>query len=83
MSSIVSSLRDRIGNWVAGRRSGAEVFLDTNKERNLIEDCKFVASNDPFLSPYLASDEVLQKLPPVKMLVRKKIYFFNVLMIVS
>lgn len=68
VSSIVANLRCRIGSWVTARRSGAEVFLDTDRERNLLEDCQFTAPSDPFLSPYLASDEVLKKLPPIKIL---------------
>lgn len=42
--------------------------LDTLMQRSPTEEFKFTVPRDPYLSPYWASDEVLQQLPPVSVL---------------
>lgn len=44
--------------------------LNSLTERNPADDFLFEVPQDPFLSPYYASDEMLLQLPPVKILVR-------------
>lgn len=68
LSSFVTGLRERIGGWVGATPSEAEVFLD-GKQSNF-DYVNFEAPTDPFLSPYLAPDDILKQLPPVKFLVR-------------
>lgn len=70
VSSIVSNLRSQISSWVTARRSGAQVFLDRDRQRSIFEDTDFVSPDDPLLNPYLAPDAVLRKFPPVRVLVR-------------
>lgn len=61
--------------WSFGRRSSKETReLDTENSKSLLEEFAFTIPRDPFLSPYLASDDTLAQLPPVKMLVPDRIF---------
>lgn len=56
--------------WSFGRRSSKEVReLDTENAKSPSEEFTFTIPRDPFLSPYLASDNMLAHLPPIKLLV--------------
>lgn len=63
--------------------SSAVRILDIERERSAIEEFKTIqVPKDPFISPYLASDELLKQLPPIKILVsviNKHIFGFIVL----
>lgn len=43
--------------------------LDTERAKSPSEEFVFTVPKDPFLSPYLASDDLLARLPPTKILV--------------
>lgn len=68
VSSFVYNLRSRIGKWVTGQNSGASAILDS-KNHSFAKLVPTTLPSDYFFSPYLASDELLKKLPPVRMLV--------------
>lgn len=82
MSAFVTNLKGHLGNFVPKRTpSGAVKMLDTDKHLSILDEFKCVIPKDPYLSPYCASDELLKKLPPVRILVshfhvstRKAIY---------
>lgn len=51
--------------------------LDVEKEQNILDEFRFAIPQNPYLSPYYASDEVLNEFPPVKILVNIYYDFFN------
>lgn len=62
--------------WSLGRNSNKEIReLDTENVRSPSEEFVFTVPRDPFLSPYLASDNMLARLPPIKMIVREYLHF--------
>lgn len=70
VSSFVTNLRNRFNKLVGERRpTGAERYLDIDRQTNLMDEFKFYVPKDPYLSPYLASDENLKRFPPVRILV--------------
>ncbi|KRT83155.1 hydrolase [Oryctes borbonicus] len=69
ISSFVNGLRGKIEGLVPSRpRSGAVVYLDGTRETTLLDELKFQVPNDPFISPLCAPDDMLKKLPRVKLL---------------
>jgi len=55
--------------WSFGRNSKEIRELDTESTKSPTEEFIFTVPRDPFLSPYLASDNMLAHLPPIKLLV--------------
>lgn len=56
--------------WSFGGRSNKETKeLDTENSRTPVEEFVFTVPRDPFLSPYLAPDNMLIRMPPIKLLV--------------
>lgn len=56
--------------WSFGGKSNKETKeLDIENGKNPLEDLTFTIPRDPFLSPYLAPDDTLVHLPPIKLLV--------------
>lgn len=66
VSSFVYNLRSRIGKWATGQNSGASAILDS-KNHSFVKLLPTTLPSDYFFSPYLASDDLLNKLPPVRM----------------
>ncbi|XP_044748109.1 hormone-sensitive lipase isoform X2 [Coccinella septempunctata] len=70
--TFVSSLKSRISNMMGGTEVKDEVPKDNTElfdcPSRFNEDFNFTVNADPFLSPILASDELLKQLPPVKIL---------------
>ncbi|XP_045480729.1 hormone-sensitive lipase [Harmonia axyridis] len=70
--TFVSSLRSRISNIIGSPEGTREVPRDNTElfegPSKFHDDFKFKAEADPFLSPILASDDLLKQLPPVKVL---------------
>lgn len=55
--------------WSLGKNSNKEVReLDMENARSPSEEFVFTVPRDPFLSPYLAPDNMLARMPPIKML---------------
>lgn len=80
MSAFVTNLRGHLENFVPKKTpSGATKLLDTDKYHNVLEEFKFVVPKDPYLSPYCASDDILKKLPPVRILVIK--FHFHIIFV--
>lgn len=74
VAAFMSTLRGHFESLVPKiAPSGAVRVLDVERERSAIEEFKTITvPKDPFISPYLASDDVLTQLPPVKILVRAR-----------
>lgn len=53
--------------------------LDSLMQHSPSDDMHFTVPRDPYLSPYLASDEVLKQLPPTKIVVSVRRHAGNVL----
>lgn len=51
--------------------------LDTERAKSPLEEFVFTVPKDPLLSPYLASDDLLARLPPTKILVSLQLSNFN------
>lgn len=74
---FVSNIKGHF-NKMLGEHGGSDMTLETAKPNTLWEDLCFPGSNNPYLSPYCASDEDLKKFPPTKILVSHlKIYQFK------
>lgn len=70
IAAFINSLRGRIDRFVpSSKRSNAAEVLDTAQGNSVAEDLKCCFPKDPFLSPHYASEEMLKKLPPVKLFV--------------
>ena len=70
IASFINRLRDRIDQFVpSSKRSNAAEVLDAVQGKCVTEDLKCSFPKDPFLSPHYASEEMLKKLPPVKLFV--------------
>ncbi|XP_017757856.1 PREDICTED: hormone-sensitive lipase-like isoform X2 [Eufriesea mexicana] len=54
--------------WSLSGRLRESKELDTENTKSPLEEFVFTVPRDPYLSPYLASDNLLAQLPPVKML---------------
>lgn len=69
---FVGALTSRLTSWTNKKRiSRAEMFLDSDRQKSLVEEFKFSVPRDPYLSPYFASDEILKCLPPIRILVSR------------
>ncbi|EFA02512.1 hormone-sensitive lipase [Tribolium castaneum] len=80
VSSFVSNLKWRFNSWIAQKAqvgvdfmvprsaSAAEKYLDLDRQGNLLDEFKFTVPEDPFLSPFCAKDEDLERFPPVRVL---------------
>lgn len=55
--------------WSLSGRHKESRELDTENIKSPLEEFIFTVPRDPYLSPYLASDNLLAQLPPIKMLV--------------
>jgi len=55
--------------WSFGKNSKETKELDTENTKSFLQESIFTIPQDPFLSPYLASDDILAHLPPTKLLV--------------
>lgn len=55
--------------WSLTGRHRESRELDVENMKSPLEEFVFTVPRDPFLSPYLAADNLLAKLPPVTMLV--------------
>jgi hypothetical protein len=81
VSNFVTNLKWRFNNWITQRASvgvdfmmprsvsAAEKYLDLDKQCSLLDEFKFVVPKDPYLSPFFASKEDLERFPPVRTLV--------------
>lgn len=70
VTSFVSNLKSRFTRLLSERhQSGAEKFLDMDRECNLLDEFKFVVPTDPYMSPYCATDDDLKRFPPTRLLV--------------
>lgn len=54
-----------------GHRESRELDIDNGKSP--LDEFVFTVPRDPFLSPYLASDNLLKQLPPIALLVNSRI----------
>ncbi|XP_011148929.1 hormone-sensitive lipase isoform X2 [Harpegnathos saltator] len=55
--------------WSFGGKNNKETKeLDVESSKSPLEELTFTIPRDPFLSPYLASDDTLVHLPPIKLL---------------
>ncbi|KAG6803591.1 hormone-sensitive lipase isoform X1 [Apis mellifera caucasica] len=54
--------------WSLSGRHKESRELDTENIKSPLEEFIFTVPRDPYLSPYLASDNLLAQLPPIKML---------------
>lgn len=73
ISAFVNGLRGKIEGLVPSRpRSGAAAYLDAIRETTLLDELKFQVPRDYYISPFCAPDDMLRKLPPVKLLVSLK-----------
>jgi hormone-sensitive lipase len=80
VSNFVTNLKWRFNNWITQRASvgvdfmmprsvsAAEKYLDLDKQCSLLDEFKFVVPKDPYLSPFFASKEDLERFPPVRTL---------------
>lgn len=69
-AGFVGVLTQKLSLWKNRKRiSDAELFLDADRQKSLVEEFKFSVPKDPYLSPYWAKDEVLKQLPPIQILV--------------
>jgi len=68
--------------WSFGRNSKETRELDTENTKSPAEECSFTIPRDPFLSPYLASDNMLAHLPPTKLLVPVRISLKLILLLI-
>lgn len=69
-AGFVGALTKKLSLWKSKKRfSEAELFLDADRQKSLVEEFKFCVPKDPFLSPYWAKDEFLRQLPPTQILV--------------
>lgn len=89
VSSFVTNLKWRFNNWVTQKASVGVDFmsykgstavklLDLDKQNSLLDEFKFTVPEDPFLSPFFASDDNLKKFPPVRVVVS---FFFVVYLV--
>lgn len=70
ISAFMNGLKGRIENLVPTKtRSGAAAYLDATRERTLIDELNFSIPTDPLISPYCAPEDMMRKLPPIKLLV--------------
>ncbi|XP_076257350.1 hormone-sensitive lipase isoform X1 [Rhynchophorus ferrugineus] len=77
-SSVDSSFQTKLFGFVSnikghfskmlGEHGGSDMILETDKPNTLWDDLCFPVPNNPYLSPYCASDEDLKKFPPTKIL---------------
>ncbi|XP_030747220.1 hormone-sensitive lipase isoform X2 [Sitophilus oryzae] len=66
---FVSGIKGHFSKMLGERGlSGAEKLLETDRPNAVWEDLCFPVPNNPYLSPYCASDEDLKKFPPTKIL---------------
>lgn len=77
----MSNLKWRFNSWIAQKAaagvdfmvprsvSTAERYLDLDRQGNLLDEFKFTVPKDPYLSPFCAKNEDLNKFPPVRVLV--------------
>lgn len=69
VSTFVTNIKGRIGSMVSIRStSGAALLLDVDKDADLQEHLKIPIPNVMYLSPLCATDEVLKKLPPIRLM---------------
>ncbi|KAL3265402.1 hypothetical protein HHI36_009608 [Cryptolaemus montrouzieri] len=73
ISTFISSMKDRfsimMGNQEdTGKAVTEDDILLFDSQTKLHDEFKFSVPSNPFLSPILASDDVLRQLPPVKVL---------------
>lgn len=71
VTAFIANLKGHFESFVPKKSPSAAVrVLDIERDRSAIEEFKTISvPKDPFISPYLASDEALKQLPPVKILV--------------
>uniref|UniRef100_A0A1Y1LC87 Hormone-sensitive lipase n=1 Tax=Photinus pyralis TaxID=7054 RepID=A0A1Y1LC87_PHOPY len=67
LASVVSNLRHRFGSWVSTKQNGEEIFLDTSKPYDILEECSHKFNTDAFASPYHATNDMLSRFPLVKL----------------
>lgn len=82
VSTFISNLKGHFERFVPKKvPSRAVRVLDVERPRSTIEEFKQISvPKDPFISPFLASDDMLRKLPAVKILVRNKMWRLIVVM---
>lgn len=70
VSSFMSSIRGRIGEFVGFKSySSPSLTLDTSKEMDILEGIVTCEIQNPYINPFMASDDDLRKFPPVKLVV--------------
>lgn len=70
VTTFVSNLKGRFVQLLGTRTpSGAERYLDVDRQCSLLDEFRFVVPRDPYLSPYCADPEDLKKFPPTRILV--------------
>lgn len=68
VSNFVSKWKGKMTNLVRPNSSAASI-LDIEREHSLLDELSFPIPNDPYLSPILASDDVLKQFPNTHILV--------------
>lgn len=63
--------------------SPAQMVLDTDRQKSLIDEFKFIVPEDPYLSPWWAKDEHLKQLPPTHILVCIFVIFLHFVFILN
>lgn len=66
----MGALTERITRWKNKKHvTPAELYLDGDRQKSLLEEFIFTVPRDPYLSPYFADDEMLKQLPPIRLVV--------------
>ncbi|CAH0560948.1 unnamed protein product [Brassicogethes aeneus] len=69
VATLVSNLRGRFSKLLLERKpTGAERFLDVDRQSSMMDEFRFVVPKDPYLSPYFADDDDLKQFPPTRVL---------------
>ncbi|ENN72419.1 hormone-sensitive lipase isoform X2 [Dendroctonus ponderosae] len=69
LSGFVSTIKGHFSKMLGERGlSSSEKILESDKPDSLWDELCFPVPNDPYLSPYCASDDDLKKFPPTKIL---------------
>ncbi|KAJ3659164.1 hypothetical protein Zmor_010868 [Zophobas morio] len=80
VTNLFTNLKWRFNSWIAQKAaagvdfvvprsaSAAEKCLDLEKQNKLLDEFKFTVPKDPYLSPFFAAKEDLERFPPVRAL---------------
>lgn len=70
VTNFMSSIRGRIGEFVGLKTTSNQGCLDTSKESDILDGIFTCEVRNPYINPFIASDEDLKRFPPVKLVVR-------------